>query len=266
MKKKMARIETRLQRLERQNRIYRNVFILAGLALAAMVGLTGCTSYPPADLRQDGWKRQSTARMRASIPETYYDVGENWMAFYDASGSVKFKSLTDSFHDSGEWEITSGGKLCVTWKKIRAGRKTCYAVWARTIWKEDDAFWVVSKRHIRRLITDDNQLGAEYTWKSGNPGNLRPDAVPSKDRGTGASFPSLAPSRQQPSGTATLGSRAIVLAARLPRAKPLRKGEYQSVCQIRGTRPPLFRRLLSFQLCATPPEFGVMERRGQLAN
>ena len=230
----------------------------------AMVGLTGCASYPPADLQKDGWKRQSAAQMRAAIPETFYDVGDNWMAFYDGSGSVKFKSLTDSFQDSGKWEITSEGKLCLTWIKIRDGRKTCYAVWARTFWKKDHAYKVFSNRHLRRLITDHNKLGAEYTWRSGNPGNLRPVAFPSEVRSTGASFPS--PPRREPSSTVAVRLRPVVLEARLPRVNPPRKGGYQRVCQVPGNRSPLFQRLLTFQLCATPPEIGVMERRGQLAN
>ena len=132
----------------------------------AMLGLTGCTSYTPANLQKDGWKRQNAAQLRAAIPETHFDVGENWMAFYDLGGSAKFKSLTDSFQDSGKWEITSAGKLCSTWIKIREGRKTCFAVWARTYWEKGNAFLIVSKRHVRRTITNENKLNGEYTWKS----------------------------------------------------------------------------------------------------
>ena len=222
----------------------------------AMLGLTGCTSYTPANLQKDGWKRQNAAQLRAAIPETHFDVGENWMAFYDLGGSAKFKSLTDSFQDSGKWEITSAGKLCSTWIKIREGRKTCFAVWARTYWEKGNAFLIVSKRHVRRTITNENKLNGEYTWKSGNPGNLRPGPFPSKGRNTGASFPP-AP-RRKPGGTAQ-----ISLEARPRRVKATRKGEYQSVCQVRGIRSPL---LLSFHLCATSPEIGVIERRGQRAN
>ena len=228
----------------------------AVLFALAMLGLTGCASYPPAGLQKDGWKRQTAAQMRASIPETYYDVGDHWMAFYDASGSAKFKSLTDSFEDSGKWEITSGGKLCITWIKIRDGRETCYAVWARTYWKKDHAFRVFPNRNLRRLITENNKLGAEYTWQSGNPGNLRPDPFPSKERGTGTSFPPPFPSRPQAGGTATGRSRPIALEARRPRVKPTRRSGYQSVCQIAGIRPPLFQILHTFELCATRPEIG----------
>ena len=46
----METIETRLQRLERQNRIYRNLFILAGLALVAAVSY-GATKPVPEVIR-----------------------------------------------------------------------------------------------------------------------------------------------------------------------------------------------------------------------
>ena len=49
---KMETIETRLQRLERQNRIYRNLFILAGLALVAAVSY-GATKPVPKVFRAD---------------------------------------------------------------------------------------------------------------------------------------------------------------------------------------------------------------------
>lgn len=48
----METIETRLQRLERQNRIYRNLFILAGLALVAAVSY-GATKPVPKVFKAD---------------------------------------------------------------------------------------------------------------------------------------------------------------------------------------------------------------------
>ncbi len=48
----MEKIETRLQRLERQNRIYRDLFILAGLALAAAVSY-GATRPVPKVFKAD---------------------------------------------------------------------------------------------------------------------------------------------------------------------------------------------------------------------
>ena len=48
--KQMETIETRLGRLERQNRIFRNLFILAGLALVAAVSY-GATKPVPEVIR-----------------------------------------------------------------------------------------------------------------------------------------------------------------------------------------------------------------------
>ena len=114
-------------------------------------------------LRKDGFARLSTEGLRELLDVTFYDIGNEWVLYYDAKGNGKYRSkrlrFSDgTFTDTGYREITDDGRYCTKWGKLRDGKRRCGRVWRR------------GELHYGML--KHGYIGSKYTVRRGNAENL----------------------------------------------------------------------------------------------
>lgn len=114
-------------------------------------------------LRKDGFVLLSSEGLRELLDVTFYDIGDEWVIYYDARGNGKFRSrrlrFSDgTFTDTGYREITDDGRYCTKWNKLRDGRRRCG--------------WVWRKGELHYGMLKHGYIGSKYTVRRGNAENL----------------------------------------------------------------------------------------------
>lgn len=108
-------------------------------------------------MRMDGFVRLNAGQLRKMLDMTFYDITNEWMIYYDSKGNGKFAYRRMWFEDGsitdrGFREITTDGRYCTKWGKLREGRRRCGRVW-----RKGDLYygmlrhgWIGSKYTVRR--------------------------------------------------------------------------------------------------------------------
>ncbi len=115
--------------------------VCASAIIFAVVGLAGCDDYlEAADV--ETLLSGNTVRGTSGDGRAYF--------VYFAPDGANLMQTADGFVDEGRWRVTSEGRYCGKWSKVRAGEERCFDV--RKGGEEELTFERGDEVHQLRLI------------------------------------------------------------------------------------------------------------------